>query len=315
MRGILACLLASCFFGCQRTAHKRFPIGIFGVTSPAHLHLLKKAGFDTVQTYSLDPTILESFAKEARRCGLKLLIFPNRLRQAPSTRTKNWPVDAWYLQDEPDVAKTLPSELMKTSENTRLWDPLRLQAFVVGQGKAAEAYGKIGDIMMLDWYPVPHLALDSVADEIDALVRAIPGGKPVWMVIQAFDWRDEKQRDPKKPRIGRFPDHAEMRFMSYLAVVHGAQGLFYFQLGKAGNRTLFDVPEDWQALRRVAMEMKTMQHVFEQGKIIQVPFPTTDWGLEAKAWSFHGREYVILLNRRKGFLAPMPTELLRSNWR
>lgn len=310
----LACAsMMACSSGPQ-AALSRFPIGIYGVDDPRYIERLKADGFDSFHTYEGDPRILAALAKEAKRQGMRMVVYPDRVREEALARTDGWPVDAWYLLDEPDVVKLSSPALQGLSQKTRAWDPKRPQTFVIGQGAPAETFGRIADILMLDWYPVPHLALDSVADQIDLAAKHLPPGKPLWMVVQAFDWRDSSQRDPSKPRLGRFPSHREIRFMSYLSVLHGARGIFFYRLTKPGPSTLFEYPEEYQAVARVARELRALQPVFEGGKPVPLPFGLTP-GLEARAWRYRMRDYVLVLNRNKGTPAKMPGELLRKRWR
>lgn len=289
----------------------RFPIGIYGVNDPKQLAKLKEDGFDSFHTGS-DPVLLAALAKEAKRLGMRMVAHPDTVREADQSLTRGWPIDAWYLVDEPDVIKMSSSALRGLSEKTRSWDPERPQTFVIGQGSPAKVYGEIGDILMMDWYPVPHKAADSVADQIDLVMGVIPKEKPFWMVVQAYDWADEV-KDPIKLKGLRFPTQSEIRFMSYLSVLHGARGLFYFSLGKKG-KTLFDYPELWQSVASVAREMKSMQPVFGQGRLVQLPFqPVVN--LEARAWRHRGRDYVVILNRRGKFLQKVPDVLLERSWR
>lgn len=315
-----ATVLAACAIlgsGCSheyQTSPKRFPVGVYGVTDPGQLAGLRKAKFDSFHTYESDPDLLKRLAMEARRQNLRMLAYPDRLRRSSISGTHGWPLEAWYLLDEPDVLGTPVSDLQRLSAATRRWDSRRLQTFVIGQGTAAAKYGHIADILMLDWYPIPHLELDSVADQIDSARGYLPEGKPFWFVVQSFDWRDYPQRDPKKPRVGRFPNREEIRFMSYLALLHGANGLFYFTLSKPGGRTLFDRPEEFQALTRVVSEIKSLQPVLEAGVSRSPPYSSLADGVEGRAWSYRRREYVVVLNRRKE-LRPLPRELLDPRWR
>lgn len=295
-----------------RAALTRFPIGIYGVNDPKHLERLKEDGFDSFHTYSSDPVLLAALAKEANRRGMRMVIYPDKVREADLALTRDWPVDAWYLIDEPDVMKMSSTALQALSDKTRAWDPIRPQTFVIGQGAPARLYGGVADILMMDWYPVPHKPTDSVADQIDLVMAAIPTDKPFWMVVQAYDWADEIA-SPTKQKGLRFPNHSEIRFMSYLSVLHGARGLFYFTLGKKG-KTLFEYPELWQAVARVSREMKAMQPIFERGTPINLPF-VPDVNLEARAWRYHGRDYVVILNRRRQFQQKVPEALLRREWR
>lgn len=291
---------ASVLVGRPRSALKRFPIGIYGVASAGDLPAIKDAGFDS---FAPDAPKAE-LAGLARKLGLRMLANPASLFAGPAPR--NWPIEAWYLADEPDVNGISPERLADLSRQARAWDPVRAQAFVVGEGSQTARYGGLADIVMLDWYPVPHLKLDSVADQIDLAYSSMPPGKPLWMVVQAFDWRREPQSDPKKPRVGRFPTHAEIRFMSYLALVHGARGLFYFQLHG------LDQPELWLAVSRVSREIKALQPILERGREIK-PGVSGEDGFESKAWSYRGRTYLAVVNRRNAPVL-MPAELLET-WR
>lgn len=318
-RGLIVSLLLLALSGCAdssgRGARARFPIGIYGADDPKDLKALKESGFDSICTYVADPRRFRDLAREAKRLGMGMVISPQELKKGPLSETRGWPVLAWYLQDEPEVHRISADALESTSRETRRWDTDRLQTFVVGEGSAAQKYGRIADILMLDWYPVPHMKLDSVADQIDLAYEPLPQGKPLWMVLQAMDWRDFPQRDPKKPRIGRFPDHFEIRFMSYLAILHGARGLFYFTFRKPGGKTLLDYPEQWQALARVTREIKSLQPILEKGGLSPLPFPPDPDGVEARTWRYRGRDYCVILNRKGGMMQRVPDELLSGSWR
>lgn len=293
--------------GCSgvRTKSEAFPIGLFNVDNPAYLTRIHEAGFDHVFPAGT-PAEADAVAQEARRLGMRVVASPNTALDVAKVRP--WPMAAWYLMDEPDVNKVSPERLKEIAERVRAWDP-RPQTFVVGQGSEAQRYGEIGDIFMLDWYPVPHLALDSVADQIDTAVRYLPKGKPLWFVVQAFDWRDDNTR------IGRFPEHGEMRFMSWLAIMHGAKGLFFFRFPRPGGKTLFDFPELWRSVELVARELKSFQFVLEKGAPALLPFPSNPEGVEARSWSFLGRRYVLVLNRRDTVQFKLPEELLQPEWK
>jgi len=296
-------------------ALSRFPIGIYQADNPEHLVRLNEAGFDAILPYTNDPVLLGALADEATRLRMRIVAAPEKAILQDVSLTRDWPIDAWYLFDEPDVRKMSSTTLQGISDQIRAWDPIRPQTFVIGQGSPARVYGHIGDILMMDWYPVPHKATDSVADQIDIVMAAIPKGKPFWMVIQAYDWADEVT-DPAKLKMGgglRFPNRSEIRFMSYLSVLHGARGLFYFCLRKKG-KTLFEYPELWQGVSGVSREIKVMQPILERGKKIPLPFDITAKGLEAMALRYHMRDYVIIVNRRRDALVRFPEELLKPKW-
>ncbi len=299
-----------------KAALARFPIGLYSVEDPDQLGPVQEAGFDAFVAAPSEDAKLPALAAAAKRRGMRMLVPVYRgPLEVPRSKTAGWPVDAWHLMDEPDVNDLSPEALRKRSEDVRAWDPQRLQSFVIGDAAAAARYADIADILMLDWYPVPHLKLDSVADQADAAVAALPPSKPFWMVLQAFDWKEEPQRDPSKPRVGRFPTHGEIRLMTYLAILHGAKGLFYFRLQHPAGGTLFDEPELWQAVTRVTQELKALQPMLEGGRAAILPFPPNPDSVEAKAWTFRGRTYVVILNRKEGVSQRVPDELLEARWR
>jgi len=301
-RAALACLLLA--GGCAGPKRTPFPIGLFNVADAAHLTRVREAGFDHVFPVGT-PVQQEAVALEAGRQGLKVVASP--AVTLGSERVKRWPVAAWYLEDEPDVNNVSPERLRETGRTVRDWDR-RPQTFTVGRGSEARRYGAIGDVFMLDWYPVPHLALDSVADQIDAALSALPAGKPLWFLVQAFDWRDDHHK------IGRFPTREEMRFMSWLAVMHGAKGLWFFRFPRPNGLTLFDFPELWGAVSAVARELKAFQPVLEEGAPAALPYAPSANGLESKCWTFRGRRYVLVLNRRREAYFKLPDVLLKPEW-
>ena len=283
-----------------------FPIGIYGVRTPERVSELSRTGFDWVHYFG-PPDGAPAFLKAARREGLAVLL----PQESGSSEVKNDLPAAWYISDEPEIHGTSLKELQSKEAELRKVRPGARTALALGSGAAVEKYRDVGDVLMVDWYPVPHMALDSVADQLDTAKQAA-GGKPVWMILQAFDWREYAQRDPKKERIGRFPSFSEIRLMTYLSLVHGADGLFYYTLHKRGGGDLMAWPEQWQALARVVREVAALRPALERGGSVAVS--ETDPGVEAKSWRQLGRETVIVLNRTPISRA-FPEAFLGPQWR
>lgn len=289
MRRLSLALALAGILGPAPVAADAFPVGLFGIRGTGDLAVLRGAGLDAAQSYLGDSAGLQALAQEASRQGITLLA------------SSAGPVR--YLADEPEVTGMAPAELCRRYAELKRKEPSTKAAVAFGSGAAAAAYSRCTDIVMVDWYPVPHLALDSVADQLDEARRGA-GGKPAWMILQAFDWRDFPQRNPKKPRVGRFPDFSEIRFMTYLSIIHGAEGIFYYTFAKPGELTLKDSPEQWQAVQRIAGELRELKPILERGKPAEIPFSLAP-GLEGWARDFGGRRYVIVLNRtRETLLLP-----------
>ncbi len=294
-------------------APAEFPVGFFGVDAPADARALAAEGFDAIQSYQTEPGRVSALAAEARRRGQLLLVAPHEVEQS-ARAAREFPGVFWYLQDEPDVSGVSRDQLAGLERRVRAWSPEAKTAFVVGDGRKAKDYPGVADAIMVDWYPVPHLPLESAGDHVRLTAEAA-GGRKVWAVLQAMDWRNFPQRDPKKKRIGRFPDAAEIRFMSYDAVLNGASGVWYFTYSTATGSNLSQTPELLFAVSGTARELRAMAPIFARGRPIVLPFEIDPDGVRGRAWTYRGRDYVVLINRRKGVDMKVPEEMLAPRWR
>lgn len=298
---------------CGRKARiPEFPIGLFGVEQPADLPALREAGFTAIQSYAGDPAALAALAAAARRTGIRTVLPPTQLMKSIFS-ARGFQGVTWYLADEPDVHKTPPEDLARLERQVNGWDPDSPTTFVVGHGGSAAKFAHVGDVIMVDWYPVPHLPLTSAGDHVRRTVESA-GGKPVWAVLQAMDWRSYSQRDPRKKRIGRFPNANEIRFMSYHSILEGASGLWYFTYTTPSRKTLSEFPELWFALTRVTREISALRPILVRGREIAPPFSKAPPGVLARAWRYRMRNYVVVLNRGSE-PAQLPDALLDADWR
>lgn len=276
-----------------------FPFCMYGVSETKDLKPLADAGFNCFHTYAQDPAKLAELAAAASPLGLRMVAPPDKLAESRrAADVKAWPVLAWYLADEPEVSKLKPAALAALEKKAKDWDPSRPTAFVMGNGLAAFNYGAAGDALMVDWYPVSHLKLETVGYQValakQAAAAADPSrpGKPVWAVLQAFDWKDYPQLLAE--RVGRFPTYDELRFMTYLSVARGASGLFYFTLGSKDG-PLYARPDRWRLFERLAAEVNRLMPALEGAE--EAPAPAGfDPRLSAKVLKGGGRTFMLLLN-------------------
>ncbi|WP_413854240.1 hypothetical protein [Candidatus Ruminimicrobium bovinum] len=276
-----------------------FPIGIYGVNNPEDIKTVKEAGFDTIQTYKSEPETLKLLADEAVKQNIKLVIPSSKIiRKEYQEEIENWPVLAWYIFDEPDVAKLSREKLNTLDVNTKNIFPRVKTVFVIGQGKTEIPYYDLADILMVDWYPVPHLPLESFGNQIriakDFLNEMNCSKKELWAVVQAFDWKEFKQYRPDNDRIGRFPTKEEIRFMSYDAVFNGATGLFYFIYTSKGVPLPQSKPDNWKDLSSVANEMAAVRNIL-QAKLSDNPIEIKE-PLKAKTFLYNNEKYTFIIN-------------------
>ena len=104
--------------------------------------------------------------------------------------------------------------------------------------------------------------------------------------------------------------------MTYGAIVQGAQGVWYFSYSRPDGRALADTPEEWLAVTETTRELAALRPILEDGTPLPPPFTINPAGsLAARAWRCRGRDYVVVLNRRKETMELLPKTLLDSQWR
>ncbi len=290
-----------------------FVLGIYSAKEPKDLKIIKQVGFNTFQTYDKGADAIAALAREARPHGLKMLAYPNNIINSKYERqAQSWPVYAWYLIDEPDIFNTPFGKLKQKDTEAKNAFPLHKTAFVLSEGAPKINYYRAADIVMVDWYPVPHLALESLGQETAkaraGMVKAGLDNKPLIAVVQAFDWKDFEQYRPDNDRIGRYPTAEEINFMSFHALLSGADGLFYFALSEARK-----TPQKWAALTNTVKELNYLSPVLEKGKPLNNPsFIAAP--LMAKHFFYGGKRWLIAVNASPK-AAAAPKELLNVKYK
>lgn len=103
-------------------------------------------------------------------------------------------------------------------------------------------------------------------------------------------------------------DEAALRFVSYDAVLGGASGIRFFTPAAAK-------PGQTLKAEAVARELRLMAPIFARGRSIPLPFDPPTAGWTARAWTYRGRDYLILANRTKDRQWKVPTAALEPTWR
>ncbi len=277
-----------------------FTLGIYGVNDENEIPVIKQAGFNTVQTYNQNPEYISRLAEKTKQYDMQLLVYPNRVIGGEyENEAHNYPMSAWYICDEPDVNHVSYDNMTERDSVCKNTFPEHKTAFVIGQGKTKIAFYDICDILMMDWYPVPHLPLESFGQNV-ALAKQgmIDSGcpdKPLWAVVQIFDWKEFKQFRPDNDRIGRFPTKEEIRFMSYDAIFNGATGLFYFVYGSKGIPLPKSRPDEWKYISEVIQELSFMGNIFENGEKIK-PSVKVKTPLKIMSYKYEGEKYTVVEN-------------------
>ena len=85
-------------------------------------------------------------------------------------------------------------------------------------------YLNTADILGTDPYPLPEQPVTMAAEWTKMSSDATAGLRPLWMVPQAFD----KSVYQKSATTGHPPTLGQEMVMSYLCLIHGANGLIYY---------------------------------------------------------------------------------------
>ncbi len=316
MKNLLSWVLVfSCVCGLSA---REFPLCVYGVSNPDDLKRIKKAGFSCIQSYVQEPQTLESLAQKARKLRLKVVFYPNKLVGTPyEQKARKWPVLAWYLVDEPDVHRWSREQVSQAHQTAKKAFPNHATALVIGQGRTRIPYYDIPDVMMMDWYPVPHLPLTSFGDNVrytqEGLVQMHTPEHPLWGVVQIFDWKNFKQYRPDHDRVGRFPTTQEIRFMSYDGILNGATGLFFYTFNHLNDPMPKSAPAYWARVADVVKELAKFKKIMEKGTPVSNSVPV-DFPLLMKTWHYKGHTYSVLLNR-SGQAQPVAPALLTNAYK
>lgn len=127
----------------------------------------------------------------------------------------------WYLNDE--LPPSMRDRLEARYRLVRELDPNHPTWAVLYQVDELFGYLDTADVLGTDPYPIPSKPITTASDWAKKTVGVSGGHRPVWMVPQAFDWSHYH-----KDRPGRFPTRDELRVMTYLCLIHGADGLIYY---------------------------------------------------------------------------------------
>ena len=255
-----------------------FPIGIYAVWKKAFnsnsfdraFAELKANGFNVAHTYNPGRTAdFREFMDSAARHGIRLFLSSGQGANRMDVQTvledvareRSHPaVLAWYLADDTS-AHVSPRDLTRLSEAIRAIDPdhITVQADGVGQPPSSNYSTFVGatDGFLPEIYPirgddnVPQVITDMQTLRADIQAAGNPV-KTVWPIIQYFEgwgWP-------------RFPTAEELRAMSFLALIHGANGITWYTYGgRDKNHGATHTADTWRTMCGVSKEISGLQAV------------------------------------------------------
>jgi uncharacterized membrane protein (UPF0127 family) len=146
----------------------------------------------------------------------------------------------WYVEDEPEGRSVPPEEIMNRVKRIRETGSKHPAFMAMVRPEFVKAYKDASDIILMDQYPIPRHPVIWLSKSMDEARHG--GAENVWAVIQIFGGQGWKGKG-----WDRSPSYDEMKALSYLAIVHGARGLFFYTV-KDGN---YDIKLDTAHLEDV----------------------------------------------------------------
>jgi hypothetical protein len=153
----------------------------------------------------------------------------------------------WKFGDEPEWGKVPPEAMIKSYQTVKKIDPNHL-AWIThaprGTTDSLRRYNDACDVLALDIYPIsdppgkhsllPNKGLSMVGDYTQQMMSLREGGKKmVYMILQVYWSGVNPDRNPKNKKM--FPTMRQQRYMTYQAIINGADSLAYY--GLSGDST------------------------------------------------------------------------------
>ncbi|MCX5815387.1 MAG: beta-galactosidase [Proteobacteria bacterium] len=241
-----------------------FPIGVYGANLN-NLEEIKKIGINTVIVGGKGEE-LRKLIQECRRLDLKYILSvphdPDELhvylnevigaesgeRRAESNQITQLlnhlithqpsPVSheqrtmghlGFYVNDEPEIVSFPMNKAHDIQRLIKDRFPEAATYMAVVRPQKVRDYASASDFFMMDQYPVPSMPMVWLSDSMDE-AAAIVGSERIVSVIQAFGGGEEA-----KHGWPRLPTRQEMECLTFLSIVHGGRGVFFFTFSEIGK--------------------------------------------------------------------------------
>lgn len=204
----------------------------------------------------------------------------------------------WNPGDEPDGQGVDPQEMYARYDRLKELDPDHLVYTVLCVPAKYALYARGTEVLAPDPYPIPRGPVSVVYDSLKAArEEADRYDTALWGVLQCFG------------RYGgwtRPPTAAELRAMTYLALLAGVRGIIYYTY-QDGQWLVTDNPEQWEAAKALVPEITRLSPALLDGE--RRMLVEGEQGLYAGLWDHQGRRYVALVNATAEphqFALPLP---------
>lgn len=261
-----------------------FARGLYHV-NPEDYELVRDAGFNAVQC-RFDNVPAAQAAGLRTGVALYWTGRPNseRWRAAMDTVLDNDSVFGWWMQDEPANESATIEALADGYLYVRTRDPNRPAYTCINNPNAYEQLAPQTDIVAPDVYPIGRGPLTTISDTLDHARRVIPN-HVLWFIGQVWPWPNSPLVTPEQHRC-----------MTYLALAHGARGLFWYSFRDPNWYLPENNPELWEAVKAVNAELIALEPALLTPNVGQSVIPVGDSAVHACARRVGDEVTVIAVN-------------------
>lgn len=200
---------------------------------------------------------------------------------------------AWYLNDERSVREIV--NLRGRQRVAEALDDDHPSWICLYQFDQVAEYMGTFDCVGTDPYPVGGSPLCRAYEWADATKRGTMGVRPMWQVVQAFDWSIFRG---KPQETDRMPTREEMKSMAWQAIAGGANGLIFYSYTylMANPKVPFD--KAWSDVKAVAEEVNdSLDILLSDGEPPRVESGNAQ--VRVRSWRDGDKRYVLAVNLKK----------------
>ncbi|MFQ6131322.1 MAG: hypothetical protein ACE5R4_04745 [Armatimonadota bacterium] len=280
-----------------------FPVGIFDVYRRADLQRAAEGGLNVV--VAPRAAMSPEYLSEAHARGLKVIASAMQTnvgawRDLLDTIAGSPALVGWLALNEPGARGVAPATAARLYEDLAAADPYHPVLCSLTDAQAMPSFVDSADVVLAASTPVPYWPLLRVAERVEAARQATEGHKPVWAVIQTVGRVLGRGAAAGPSGLARAPTPEEMRCMTYLALIHGAQGIVYstYEQLPDARRAAFALPKDapklWAGVCAVAEQVRSLEPALVEGPTGRPK--TGDERIQAASFEGGGWGYVIAVN-------------------
>lgn len=269
-----------------------FPIGLYHV-SVADYATLAKQGFTAVQGLaSQEPRLLKIAMQEAAKAKLLVDIPLHYAGMVAGNMTasqqklgyfaKEQAISGWKLADQPDQHPEIADEVPEAYQRLKQKDEQRPLLLTVERPETYEYWANFCDALQVVCFPVPGQPLTVVSDRISAARKALLPWQHLSVLLQA-GWL---------PGDANQPSFDQARAMVYLAVINGAQGVYWYSFRDPGWQ-LVESPL-WERFSELNAETATLGALAVSGT--RSPLENDNAKLQTAAFSAGDGIQVMMVN-------------------